>query len=140
MNRLRSHLIRKFEDDPECKLLVYTPKNTQSVELRFRGEKTAKVVGQLAAEKPVEGNLLSGILVRRNFKLHMMAPEDLQSIKQKLMKIIFQLSVIFRLYNINTIDCHTTFRNSIYSSTEVILEKIFNDHFFLVCLKTDLWF
>ncbi|CAF3130310.1 unnamed protein product [Rotaria socialis] len=79
MNRLRSHLIRKFEDDPECKLLVYTPKNTQSVELRFRGEKTAKVVGQLAAEKPSEGNILSGILVRRNFKLHMMAPEDLQN-------------------------------------------------------------
>ncbi|CAF0990021.1 unnamed protein product [Rotaria sp. Silwood1] len=79
MNRLRSHLIRKFEDDPECKLLVYTPKNTQSVELRFRGEKTAKVVGQLAAEKPAEGNILSGILVRRNFKLHMMAPEDLQN-------------------------------------------------------------
>ncbi|UJR34117.1 hypothetical protein I4U23_021524 [Adineta vaga] len=79
MNRLRSHLIRKFEDDPECKLLVYTPKNTQSVELRFRGEKTAKVVGQLAAEKPGEGNILSGILVRRNFKLHMMAPEDLQN-------------------------------------------------------------
>jgi cleavage and polyadenylation specificity factor subunit 3 len=82
MNRLRSHLIRKFEDDPECKLLVYTPKNTQSVELRFRGEKTAKVVGQLAAEKPGEGNILSGILVRRNFKLHMMAPEDLQSINK----------------------------------------------------------
>ncbi|CAF4047747.1 unnamed protein product [Rotaria magnacalcarata] len=79
MNRLRLHLIRKFEDDPECKLLVYTPKNTQSVELRFRGEKTAKVVGQLAAEKPSEGNILSGILVRRNFKLHMMAPEDLQN-------------------------------------------------------------
>jgi len=59
--------------------LVYTPKNTQSVELRFRGEKTTKVVGQLAAEKPAEGNILSGILVRRNFKLHMMAPEDLQS-------------------------------------------------------------
>jgi len=82
MNRLRSHLIRKFEDDPECKLLVYTPKNTQSVELRFRGEKTAKVVGQLAAEKPAEGNILSGIVVRRNFKLHMMAPEDLQSMKK----------------------------------------------------------
>ncbi|CAF4606475.1 unnamed protein product, partial [Rotaria socialis] len=39
----------------------------------------AKVVGQLAAEKPSEGNILSGILVRRNFKLHMMAPEDLQN-------------------------------------------------------------
>ncbi len=83
MNRLRSHLIRKFEDDPECKLSVYTPKNTQSVELRFRGEKTAKVVGQVAAKKPAEGNILSGILVRRNFKLHMMSPQDLQSITRK---------------------------------------------------------
>lgn len=91
MNRLRSHLIRKFEDDPECKLLVYTPKNTQSVELRFRGEKTAKVVGQLAAEKPAEGNLLSGILVRRNFKLHMMAPEDLQSLDRTSRKKILSI-------------------------------------------------
>jgi cleavage and polyadenylation specificity factor subunit 3 len=79
MNRLRLHLLRKFDEDPECKLAVYTPRNTQSVELHFRGEKTAKVVGTLAADKPSEGNLLSGILVRRNFKLHMMAPEDLQS-------------------------------------------------------------
>jgi hypothetical protein len=119
MNRLRSHLIRKFEDDPECKLLVYTPKNTQSVELRFRGEKTAKVVGQLAAEKPAEGNILNGILVRRNFKLHMMAPEDLQSMnREKLINRILNAD-IFRLYNINTIDCNTTFRNSIYSCTEV---------------------
>lgn len=79
MNRLKLHLNRKFDEDPECKITVYTPKNTQSVEIYFRGEKTAKVVGQLAAEKPAEGTMLSGILVRRNFKLHMMAPEDLQN-------------------------------------------------------------
>ena len=79
MGRLRAHLTRKFENDPQCKLSVYTPKNTQSVELHFRGEKTAKIVGQLAAEKPAEGNIVSGVLVRRNFKLHLMAPEDLQS-------------------------------------------------------------
>lgn len=79
MNRLRTHLSRKFENDPECKLSVYTPRNTQQVELHFRGEKTAKVVGQLASEKPEDGKLISGVLVRRNFRLHLMAPEDLQS-------------------------------------------------------------
>lgn len=85
MNRLRSHLIRKFEDDPEYRMTVYTPKNTQSVEIHFRGEKTVKVVGQLAAEKPAEGKTLSGVLVRRNFKLHMMAPEDLQRISENIL-------------------------------------------------------
>lgn len=104
MNRLRSHLIRKFEDDPECKLLVYTPKNTQSVELRFRGEKTAKVVGQLAAEKPGEGNILSGILVRRNFKLHMMAPEDLQSKNERVQR---------RRSNCNILDFTTLTRSTV---------------------------
>lgn len=123
MNRLRSHLVRKFEDDPECKLLVYTPKNTQSVELRFRGEKTAKVVGQLAAERPAEGNVLSGILVHRNFKLHLMAPEDLQSTTGKRdidrERIAFVRVLSFRFHNAHTIDVDATFGYSVHCSTKV---------------------
>ena len=49
-----------------------------AVELYFRGEKMAKVVGSLAAEPPEEGKNVSGILVKRNFNYHLMAPSDLQ--------------------------------------------------------------
>ena len=121
MNRLRSHLIRKFEDDPECKLSVYTPKNTQSVELHFRGEKTAKIVGQLAAEKPSEGNILSGILVRRNFKLHMMAPEDLQSIPSWRCRLPSDTycDTRSRLHNVDKIDGDSTRRHSIHGCAQV---------------------
>ena len=56
---------------------MYNPRNTQAVELQFRGEKTAKVVGQLAMAPPEEGQILRGVLVRRNFNYHLMDPADL---------------------------------------------------------------
>jgi cleavage and polyadenylation specificity factor subunit 3 len=57
---------------------VYNPRNTQPVELYFRGEKSAKVIGKLAAQTlPKDDQEISGILVKRNFKYHLMSPEDL---------------------------------------------------------------
>ncbi len=47
------------------------------MELQFRGEKTAKVVGRLAIEEPRDAQILSGVLVRRNFNFHLMHPADL---------------------------------------------------------------
>jgi hypothetical protein len=49
------------------------------VEVYFRGEKTAKVMGTLAMEKPRPGHKLSGVLVKRNFNYHMLAACDLSS-------------------------------------------------------------
>ena len=43
MARLKSALIREYEDDTEYQMQVYNPRNTVAVELYFRGEKTAKV-------------------------------------------------------------------------------------------------
>ena len=37
----------------------------------------AKVVGSLAMNKPKHGERLSGILVKRNFNYHILAPSDL---------------------------------------------------------------
>ena len=36
-------------------------------------------MGSLAAEKPEHGKPLSGILIKRGFNYHLIAPEDLQS-------------------------------------------------------------
>jgi len=77
MNRLKQALIREYENDPHD-LKVYNPKNTQEVQLMFRGEKMAKVMGSLASKRTAEeGEEMSGILVKRNFNYHILSPEDL---------------------------------------------------------------
>ncbi|XP_059473453.1 cleavage and polyadenylation specificity factor 73 [Neocloeon triangulifer] len=77
MNRLKTALVREFEADPKNKMQIYNPRNTIAVELYFRGEKTAKVMGSLAVEPPKPGNTLSGILVKRNFNYLLLDPADL---------------------------------------------------------------
>lgn len=79
MSRLKAALQREYENDPNTTIHLHNPRNTQAVELYFRGEKTAKVMGSLAVEKPKPGNILSGVLVKRNFNYHLLAADDLPS-------------------------------------------------------------
>ena len=79
MSRLKAAIIRDFEDKGISNIQVYNPKNCQSVELHFRGEKMAKVIGSLASGKPEHGKMVSGILLKRGFNYHIMAPSDLQN-------------------------------------------------------------
>lgn len=90
MNRLKAALQREYEDDPNTTMQIHNPRNTHSVELYFRGEKTAKVMGQLAVDEPQPSKILSGILVKRNFNYHILSPDDLSS---KLLNIL-QLSFV----------------------------------------------
>ncbi|CAG5019984.1 unnamed protein product [Parnassius apollo] len=73
MSRLRAALQREHRG----RLQVHTPRNTQQLSLTFRGDKTAKVMGSLAMEPPVPGRVVQGILVKRNFNYHILAPSDL---------------------------------------------------------------
>ena len=66
-----------------------------AVELFFRGEKMAKVVGSLAVKKPEEGERLSGILVKRNFNYHVMAPGDLQKYTNMTISTVTQRQSIY---------------------------------------------
>lgn len=100
MMRMRSRLLGlgKFK--------VYSPANCEEVRIPFRREKIAKVVGRLANEvnpeaiagllsppassgdedeevkdvkrRKEEGQVVSGVLVQNEFKLSLMAPEDLR--------------------------------------------------------------
>lgn len=101
MMRMRSRLLGlgKFK--------VYSPANCEEVRIPFRREKVAKVVGRLANEvnpqsiagllsppasseddeneegkdikrRKDEGQIVSGVLVQNEFKLSLMAPEDLR--------------------------------------------------------------
>ncbi|XP_044018977.1 cleavage and polyadenylation specificity factor 73-like [Aphidius gifuensis] len=77
MGRLKAALQREYEDDPSTTIEIHNPRNTVAVKLYFSGEKTAKVVGTLAIDTPKPGQILSGVIVKRNFSYHMLAPSDL---------------------------------------------------------------
>ena len=83
MARLKAAVLREYEDSEEVRLDIYTPHNTQAVELNFRGEKMAKVMGSLASHAAEEDLKLSGVLVKRGFNYHLIHPSDLSSILVK---------------------------------------------------------
>lgn len=116
MGRLKAAIIREYEDDPEVRIEVYNPRNTVAVDLHFRGEKTAKVnsllevlidlvlsfyfislkvVGRLAMEPPKEGQVISGILVKRNFNYHLMDPADLSAYTELNNSVLTQRQSVF---------------------------------------------
>lgn len=80
MGRLKTKLLQHVFPDGQVK--VMTPKNCQTVEMYFKGEKTAKAVGHLAEKLPKEGDPVSGLLVRKGFNYQLMAAEDLQTYTQ----------------------------------------------------------
>ncbi|KAK0071381.1 hypothetical protein PV325_013022 [Microctonus aethiopoides] len=77
MSRLKTALQREYEDNPNTMMEIHNPRNTVAVELYFRGEKTAKVMGSLAMETPKSRQKLSGVMVKRNFNHCFLAPSDL---------------------------------------------------------------
>lgn len=91
MSRLKAALQREYEDDPNTTMHLYNPRNTHAVELYFRGEKTAKVMGSLAVDRPKPGNTISGILVKRNFNYHVLAANDLSSMHGEILIFLNKL-------------------------------------------------
>lgn len=90
MSKLKEALISQYENS-DYHIQVYNPRNTQPVELYFRGEKNAKIVGKLASQvKPEEDALVSGVLVKRNFKYHIMLPEDLPNYTDLVVSTVLQ--------------------------------------------------
>lgn len=90
MMRLKSKLL-SLNASKLTKTKVFSPRNCEELRIPFKSDKTAKVVGKLAAIPPplppVEGEspkeaedppLVSGVLVQNDFKLSLMAPEDLR--------------------------------------------------------------
>ena len=72
MQTLQKELQKSFKQTE-----VLTPKNCQSVHLRFRGDRVARVVGSLAAAPPEHGQPLSGLLLKKDFKYSLVAAADL---------------------------------------------------------------
>lgn len=90
MSRLKSALQREYENQPNANITFYNPRNTHAVEFYFKGEKTAKVMGSLASSKVENGDKVSGILVKRDFKYHVLAASDLSKYTDMSMSSVTQ--------------------------------------------------
>lgn len=84
MMRLKSKLLSLNAQKTE-KVKIFSPRNCEELLIPFKSDKMAKVVGKLAsiqqpslpAEDP-DSRLVTGVLVQNDFKLSLMAPEDLR--------------------------------------------------------------
>lgn len=85
MMRLKSKLL-SLNSNKAVKVKVYSPGNTEPLRIPFKQDKIAKVVGKLASIPPPthlptpedDTQLVTGVLVQNDFKLSLMAPEDLR--------------------------------------------------------------
>ncbi|CZT40737.1 related to BRR5-component of pre-mRNA polyadenylation factor PF I [Rhynchosporium secalis] len=82
MMRLKSKLL-SLNADKTNKVKVFSPRNCEELRIPFKADKTAKVVGKLAANPPStadgsQSQLMTGVLVQNDFKMSLMAPEDLR--------------------------------------------------------------
>jgi len=95
MSRLRGALTAKYREREED-VKIHTPRNLETLELSFRGDRVAKVssteyfavfrltfgslqaIGTLAANPPVHNSHLSGLLVAKDFSYTLLDPKDLR--------------------------------------------------------------
>lgn len=87
MMRLKSKLL-SLNATKTNKVKVFSPRNCEELRIPFKADKTAKIVGRLASIPPPPPStdtpdngpapLVTGVLVQNDFKLSLMAPEDLR--------------------------------------------------------------
>lgn len=94
MTRLKSKLLT-FNSSRPVPAKIFSPANCEELRIPFKTDKIAKVVGKLASIPPplphktldsedaqpdddsTQPNLISGVLIQNDFKISLMAPEDL---------------------------------------------------------------
>lgn len=91
MGRLRRKLATDFADQNRP---IFMPKNCQTVDLFFKGEKIAKAVGRLAEKSPSIGAPVSGLLVKKGFSYQLLLPEDLPIYTQLATGSVFQRQLV----------------------------------------------
>ncbi|KAL8656696.1 MAG: hypothetical protein Q9226_002581 [Calogaya cf. arnoldii] len=83
MLRLKSKLL-SLNAEKTVKTKVFSPANTEELRIPFKVDKTARVVGKLAqipppqTLDPEDTQLISGVLVQNDFKMSLMAADDLR--------------------------------------------------------------
>lgn len=77
MGRLKAALQAKYKNRDED-IKIYSPRNLETVHLTFRPERVAKVIGGLAAKPPQANDVLSGLLVSKDYSYTLLDPRDLR--------------------------------------------------------------
>lgn len=77
MGRLRAALTSRYKERDED-VKIHTPRNTETLELSFRGERVAKAIGTLADNPPEANGILSGLLVSKDYSYTLLDPRDLK--------------------------------------------------------------
>lgn len=73
---------------------VLMPKNTSEVQLKFRGETVAKIVGAAARKRPRAGRTMSGLIVKKDFSHNIMSAADLPKYTQLSTSAIEQTALV----------------------------------------------
>ncbi|GAA5874775.1 hypothetical protein JCM16303_002978 [Sporobolomyces ruberrimus] len=89
MSRLRSALKTRFAERKND-VQIYTPRNVETVRLKFRGERMAKALGSLALTAPAPQTALSGLLVSKDFTYTLLSPSDLRDFTGLSTSVILQ--------------------------------------------------
>jgi cleavage and polyadenylation specificity factor subunit 3 len=77
MGRLRAALQAKYKNR-EGDVKIHSPRNLETLNLTFRPERVAKVIGGLAAKPPQTNDVLSGLLVSKDYSYTLLDPRDLR--------------------------------------------------------------
>lgn len=77
MGRLRGAMTSRFKERDED-VKIHTPRNLETLQLSFRGERVAKAIGTLADKPPQSNDLLSGLLVAKDYSYTLLDPRDLR--------------------------------------------------------------
>ncbi|KAJ7725841.1 beta-lactamase-like protein [Mycena maculata] len=77
MSRLRVALTSRYKEKDE-NVQIHSPRNLETLEFSFRGERIAKAIGTLANRQPRAKDVLSGLLVSKDFSYTLLDPRDLK--------------------------------------------------------------
>ncbi|KAG6885161.1 endoribonuclease ysh1 [Termitomyces sp. T159_Od127] len=77
MARLRGAMASRYKERDED-VKIHTPRNLETLNLSFRGERVAKAIGTLADKPPQTNEVLSGLLVAKDYSYTLLDPRDLR--------------------------------------------------------------
>ncbi|KAI0371177.1 mRNA 3'-end-processing protein YSH1 [Pilatotrama ljubarskyi] len=77
MGRLKAAMQDRYKSREE-EVKIHTPRNLETLELTFRSERVAKAIGTLASKPPQPNDVISGLLVSKDYSYTLLDPRDLR--------------------------------------------------------------
>ncbi|KAH7888850.1 beta-lactamase-like protein [Phlebopus sp. FC_14] len=77
MTRLRAAMAARYAAQNKD-VKIYTPRNLETLDLSFRRERVAKMIGTLATKLPEEGDIISGLLISKNNAYSLVDPVEIE--------------------------------------------------------------